>query len=161
MDRRTILAGLGAFAVAACSRQSSGAASSAATSPRKLPHMQVHKSTGCTCCGPWVEHMKSAGFTADVHEVADVGPVKTRLGVPPNLMSCHTAEVDGYFLEGHVPAADALRLLDERPMARGLTVPGMPLGSPGMEVPGQSQAYDVLLVSADGSTRVFAHHGEV
>lgn len=158
MDRRTILAGIGSFAVAACSRQSSGAATSVAPSPRKAPHLQVHKSTGCTCCDAWVAHMKSAGFTANVDEVADVGPVKSRLGVPANLVSCHTAEVDGYFLEGHVPAADALRLLVERPTAKGLTVPGMPLGSPGMEVPGQSQAYDVLLVAADGSTRKFAHH---
>jgi hypothetical protein len=90
----------------------------------------------------------------------NLGPVKERVGVPPAMGSCHTGEVEGYFVEGHVPAADIKRLLKEKPKARGLTVPGMPAGSPGMEVPsGQVDPYDVLLVAKDGSTSVFAHHG--
>lgn len=157
MDRRRIVNGIGWIALAVCSRRAPGAAGQAAEASR----LKVHKTAGCTCCELWVQHMKSAGFAAEVREVPDIGTVKARLGVPPELASCHTAEVEGYFLEGHVPAADARRLLDERPKARGLSVPGMPLGSPGMEVPGQSQAYDVLLVAADGSSRVYAHHAAI
>jgi len=91
--------------------------------------------------------------------MSNVGPVKERVGVPAAMSSCHTAEVSGYFVEGHVPAEDVIRLLKERPQARGLTVPGMPMGSPGMEVPGQNQPFDVFLVALDGATVLFAHHG--
>jgi hypothetical protein len=120
----------------------------------------VHKTPSCGCCGEWVEHMRQAGFQATVVEAADLSPIKAKVGLPYGLGSCHTAEVEGYFVEGHVPAQDVQRLLAERPDALGLTVPGMPLGSPGMEVPsGQVDAYDVLLVRRDGTTEVFAHHG--
>lgn len=122
--------------------------------------MTVYKDQGCGCCDLWVEHLEKAGFTVEVHEMSDMGPTKVRLGVPPAMRSCHTGEVSGYFLEGHVPAADVLRLLRERPDARGLAVPGMPLGSPGMEVQGHSQPYDVLLVAKDGKTSVYAHYGK-
>lgn len=124
-------------------------------------HLVVHKHPSCGCCVLWVDHMRAAGFTVDVREHEDMGPVKQRVGLPPAKGSCHTAEVDGYFIEGHVPAADVARLLDERPDARGLTVPGMPAGSPGMEVPdGTVHPYAVELVHRDGTTSVWARHGE-
>jgi hypothetical protein len=129
-------------------------------SPADLPPLTVYKSPTCTCCVKWVEHMREAGFVVTVNDVDNVHPVKMRVGVPPGKGSCHTAEVAGYFLEGHVPAPDVKRLLKERPAAKGLAVPGMPIGSPGMEVPdGRAQAYDVELVATDGSTSRFSSHG--
>jgi hypothetical protein len=126
-----------------------------------LPSVTVYKSASCGCCVKWVEHMRKAGFEVTVNDVDNVHPVKMRVGVPPAKGSCHTAEVGGYFLEGHVPASDVKRLLAERPAAKGLAVPGMPMGSPGMEVPdGRTQAYDVELVAKDGSTSRFSRHGE-
>ena len=105
--------------------------------------------------------MRKAGFEVTVNDVDNVNPVKMRVGVPPAKGSCHTSEVAGYFLEGHVPASDVKRLLAERPAAKGLVVPGMPMGSPGMEVPdGRTQAYDVELVAKDGTTSRFSRHGE-
>ena len=120
----------------------------------------VYKNESCGCCKLWVQPLQKAGFEVQVNDVSNLGPIKERVGIPPAMGSCHTAEVGGYFVEGHVPADDIKRLLRERPDARGLTVPGMPAGSPGMEVPsGQVQPYDVLLVSKTGTTSVFAHHG--
>jgi len=122
--------------------------------------ISVHKSESCGCCKVWVEHLEKAGFTVKVQNVDNLADIKERVGVPYGKGSCHTAEVGGYFVEGHVPAQDIKRLLRERPNAKGLTVPGMPLGSPGMEVPsGQVDPYDVLLVGKDGNTTVYAHHG--
>jgi hypothetical protein len=103
--------------------------------------------------------MRAAGFTVDVRTVSDMATVKTEAGVPVGGGSCHTAHVGEYFVEGHVPASDIKRLLAERPDAKGLTVPGMVPGSPGMEQGGVSEPYDVLLVAKDGTTTVFAHHG--
>ena len=126
-----------------------------------LPAVTVYKSPTCGCCIKWVEHMRKAGFEVTVNDVDNVHPVKLRVGVPPGKGSCHTAEVAGYFLEGHVPAPDVKRLLVERPAAKGLAVPGMPAGSPGMEMPdGRIQTYDVELVAKDGSTSRFSRHGE-
>ena len=120
----------------------------------------VHKNETCSCCHEWVEHLKKNGFRVVVHDVSNLGPVKERVGVPYGMGSCHTAEVGGYFLEGHVPAADIARLLEEHPRVKGLTVPGMPIGAPGMEIEGQeAQPYDVHLVAPDGSTSIYAHHG--
>jgi hypothetical protein len=125
-----------------------------------VPRIIVNKTPTCGCCGLWVRHLQQAGFTTDVRDMDDLGAVKERVGIPYGLGSCHTAEVDGYFVEGHVPADDIKRLLRERPDARGLTVPGMPAGSPGMEVPsGKIDRYDVLLVGKDGKTSVYATHG--
>ena len=124
-----------------------------------LPKMVVHKSPSCGCCSVWVEHVRAAGFQVEVRDRDDLQPVKQRLGVPYGKGSCHTAEVGGYFVEGHVPAADIQRLLQEKPKARGLTVPGMPAGSPGMEMPdGSVQAYAVELVGGDGESTVYARH---
>ena len=116
-----------------------------------LPKMIVTKDPNCGCCGGWVEHMKAAGFPVEVITSSDVDQVKLRLGVPDDLASCHTAEVSGYVVEGHVPADAVKRLLAEKPQARGLAVPGMPMGSPGMEVAGKApESYEVVLF---GSSR--------
>ncbi len=127
---------------------------------KALLPVDVHRSPTCGCCMKWVEHLRDAGFQVRVHEHDDMQPIKKRLGVPETARSCHTAEVGGYFVEGHMPAADIKRLLGDKPQARGIAVPGMPLGSPGMEVPdGTVQPYEVQLVGRDGKTRVYARHG--
>jgi hypothetical protein len=126
----------------------------------RLPSVLVHKDPACGCCAKWVEHLRAAGFTVTVDESAPMDAVKQRAGVPADKRSCHTAEVGGYFIEGHVPAQDIVRLVTEKPRARGLAAPGMPMGAPGMEMPGMPPAkYAVELVHADGSTEVFAEHG--
>ncbi len=123
-----------------------------------LPRMTVTRDPNCGCCGNWVAHVKAAGFPVEMVEAADVMPLKARLGVPDALMSCHTAEIAGYVVEGHVPAEAIKRLLAERPQAKGIAVAGMPVGSPGMEVPGQApEAYEVVLF-ASGDQRLFARY---
>jgi hypothetical protein len=120
----------------------------------------VHKNPSCGCCELWVEHLRKAGYRVEVRDEEDLNAVKERLGVPYGKGSCHTAEVEGYIVEGHVPVEDIERLLAEKPDARGLVLPGMPLGSPGMEVPdGTVQPYTVELVQRDGTTVAFAAHG--
>ena len=109
----------------------------------------VHKDPNCGCCAGWVQHLKAAGFAVTVEETANLQVVRRRLRVPADLAACHTAEVDGYVLEGHVPAIAVRRLLEKRPAATGLAVPGMPVGSPGMEG-GAPQPYDVVLFGASG-----------
>ena len=123
----------------------------------ELPAMTIWKSPWCGCCGKWVEHMRAAGFEVQVNEVEDLSVVKRMAAVPNDLESCHTARVGGYTVEGHVPAADIIRLLDEQPDAHGLVVPDMPSGSPGMEN-GERDPYDVLLLRRDGETEVFSSH---
>lgn len=124
-----------------------------------LPLLVVHKSPSCGCCGLWVEHMQQAGFPVEVRDTVEPNAIKERLGVPYGKGSCHTAEVAGYVVEGHVPADDVKRLLAERPDAMGLVLPGMPLGSPGMETPdGRTDAYTVELIANDGTTSTFAQH---
>jgi hypothetical protein len=119
----------------------------------------IYKSPTCGCCAKWVDHVRAAGFVATVHDTEAMDAVKRRQGVPAALQSCHTALVGGYVVEGHVPAADVLRLLREKPAAvKGLAVPGMPAGSPGMEMGGQVDRYDVVAFNRDGSTKVFAKH---
>lgn len=120
--------------------------------------IDVYKSPSCGCCGKWVEHLRAHGFTVRAHDTDDVASHKYRLGLPAGLGSCHTAEVNGYLVEGHVPAGDIWRLLKEKPAARGLTVPGMPTGSPGMEQGSRKDRYDVLLVKRDGKTRTYSRY---
>ena len=116
------------------------------SAPAQAAEMTVYKSAYCGCCGSWVDHMERAGHKVKVINTEDMETVKKIMGVPEPLHSCHTAMVDGYLLEGHVPAKDVDRLLAERPKARGLAVPGMPIGSPGMEMPGETpDKYDVIL----------------
>lgn len=125
----------------------------------KLPPMVVHKSPTCGCCALWVDHMREAGFAVEVVETDQLAALKERVGIPYAKGSCHTAEVGGYFVEGHVPAEDVKRLLREKPKAKGLVLPGMPMGSPGMEMPdGRKQPYTVELVDPDGNTREYAKH---
>lgn len=126
-----------------------------------LPPMMVYKTPTCNCCKLWVEHMEKAGFKVTVRNTPQMSPVIQKFGVPATLGACHTASVGGYFVEGHVPASDVKRLLKEKPDALGITVPGMPLGSPGMEVPsGQTQPYTVTLVNKDGSLSIFSSHSK-
>lgn len=118
----------------------------------------VHKTPWCGCCSDWVEHLRQHGMAVTVHEHDDLEPIKARLGVPAPLGSCHTAEVAGYVIEGHVPASEIERLVDQRDDdVRGLAVPGMPAGSPGMEMPGRVDEYAVLAFD-DDSVRVFARY---
>ena len=123
-----------------------------------LPPMTVYKSATCGCCTGWVEHARTNGFTVRTVDTEDLGSVKRELGVPERLASCHTVVVGAYVIEGHVPAMDVKRLLAERPDVRGLAVPGMPIGSPGMEQgpPSAYQRYDVLTFTRAGLTTVFA-----
>lgn len=124
-----------------------------------LPQVLVYKSPTCGCCQSWSEHMQAAGFPVETRDTQNLDAIKAEAGVPFGQGSCHTAKVGDYFVEGHVPADDVKRLLAERPDALGLAVPGMPIGSPGMEQGDAREPYDVLLVAKDGSTTVFAHHG--
>ena len=119
--------------------------------------IDVYKSATCGCCENWVEHLKEQGFDPVPHTVEAIEPVKTKFGVPRAVFSCHTAVIDGYVIEGHVPAADIDRLLKQRPAVMGLAVPGMPVGSPGME--GKNpKPYDVLTFDNNGTTQVFSSH---
>ncbi len=119
----------------------------------------VYKDPNCGCCRKWVDYMRDAGYSVEARNTRDLLAIKAEHGVPNQARSCHTAIVGGYFIEGHVPAADVRRLLTERPDIRGLSAPGMPIGSPGMEVPGKApQPYQVLAIASDGTPTVFASH---
>ena len=120
--------------------------------------MTIMKSPSCGCCSKWVEHVRAHGFDAKVVNVDDIMAVKAKAGVPEKLASCHTTLVGGYVVEGHVPAADIKKLLAQKPKAKGIAVPGMPMGSPGMEHGDHKQPYQTLLIKADGSTSIFARH---
>lgn len=121
------------------------------------PLVEVFKSPTCGCCTQWVAHLRENGFEVRAHDVEDVGAARARVGMPDRYASCHSARVEGYAIEGHVPAADIRRLLKERPAAVGLAVPSMPPGSPGME--GERKIpYDTLLVGQMGTARVYARH---
>ncbi|RYF17411.1 MAG: DUF411 domain-containing protein [Comamonadaceae bacterium] len=128
--------------------------------PRVL--VEVWKDPNCGCCGDWVKHLQDQGFATRLNDTGN-NAMRAKLGIPANLGSCHTALVGGYAVEGHVPAREIRRLLREKPQAVGLTVPGMPVGSPGMDGPAygnRRDPYDVLLVLKDGSTRVFASYNK-
>ena len=183
----TFFAGLLVLSLASCAASTSATAVSSLSSPESavatnkldvispqvavsdtllnknsvLPEMTVYKSPTCGCCTSWVEHMQKSGFNVSVVETDDLNSIKNKLGVPTELASCHTAKVGNYFIEGHVPADDVKRLIQENSNARGIGVPGMPLGSPGMEVPsGDVQPYTVTQVSKDGSLSIFSSHSK-
>lgn len=123
------------------------------------PTVHVYKTPTCGCCGKWVAHLEANGFTTTVTEMDDLADVKAKHNVPQEAQSCHTGVVDGYVIEGHVPAADVHRLLKERPAVLGIAVPGMPIGSPGMEVPGQkAQPFRTMSFDKQGELKVFASH---
>src|SRR5215203_2761899 len=145
--RRSVLAGFASAALAAGLRPSAA---------QPLPKIVVTKDPSCGCCSGWIDHLRASGFKAEVIESPEVNRLKVRLGVPQDLASCHTAEIGGYVIEGHVPAEAIKRLLAEKPAGRGLAVPGMPVGSPGMEVEGAApEPYEVVLFSPSGQ-RTFA-----
>ena len=145
LPRRSLLAGLALSTLA-------GGVS--AQSPKRLT---AYKTPWCGCCGGWIAHMRAAGWTVEVIEREDLAPIRAQHGIPDRLASCHTAVVGAYAIEGHVPARDVDRLLQERPAARALSAPGMPAGSPGMEAAGR-EPYTTILILNDGSTRVFGRH---
>lgn len=149
MKRRHILSALNASVIAAAMP---------ALARNQLPLVEVFKSPTCGCCGAWVDHLKSAGFPVKVVEVDDTTATRKRYGLPDKFGSCHTGIVNGYVVEGHVPAAEVKRLLTAKPAAIGLAVPGMPIGSPGMEQGGRKDPYDVFLIDKSGRETVFAHY---
>ena len=146
MKSRTLLKIFAPLALLACAEMAAAAT------------LVVTKSASCGCCKHWVEHMKKAGFKVEVHDVEDVAQTAKRLGVPDRLRSCHTSEIGGYVIEGHVPAADVKRLLATKPKATGIAVPGMVVGSPGMEQGDRKEPYQVVLFDKSGKTKVFASH---
>ena len=158
ISRRGLLRRAGGFGLAAVAGGFSVACTAAATKP--VP-MTVHKDPNCGCCAAWAERMAASGhFAPTLVDHVNLIEVKTRLGVPPELAACHTTEVGGYVVEGHVPAADIVRLLRDKPAGIvGLGVPGMPAGSPGMEMPdGRRDPYEVIAFTADGRATIFARH---
>ncbi len=153
MPRRHLLAAFGLIGVAAVAPRLARAAAEPLA-------VEVWKDPSCGCCKDWVAHMQDNGFAVTVHESGN-NAVRSRLGLPQKLGSCHTALVGGYLIEGHVPAGDVRKLLAQKPKALGLAVPGMPVGSPGMDgavYGGRRDPYDVLLVARDGNTRVFSSY---
>lgn len=149
IDRRRALLAAGATALAPLAR---------AKTPTQS--VTIYKDPSCGCCGSWVDHLKRAGFTTTVDDSQDMAQIKTKLGVPADLTSCHTGVTGGYVIEGHVPAADIKKLLKTKPKAVGIAVPGMPANSPGMEAPGApNERYTVWLFRKDGTRSAFAQHG--
>ena len=128
-----------------------------AAQEKTFSKITVYKSPTCRCCRKWIKHLETNGFIVEALNREDMRNVKREMGIEPKYQSCHTATVDGYYIEGHVPADDIKRLLTEKPKATGLAVPGMPKGSPGMEVGGKDP-YSVLLVKEEGSTEVYSKH---
>ena len=147
MKRRNTLAAIASLILLAISSpsQSSG------------PLVTVFKTSTCACCGKWVEHLRANGFAVKVQEVNDTAGYERQYRVPRTMESCHTAVVNGYTIEGHVPAADIKRLLNEKPKAVGLAVPGMPVGSPGMDA-AHSDAFSVFVFDEGGRTSVYARY---
>lgn len=137
------------------------ALSGAAQAQAELPTVTMVKDPFCGCCEAWADHMRAAGFKVDVSTNDDMSQIKAQFGVSEKLASCHTASVAGYVIEGHVPASSVKKLIREKPQAKGLTVPGMPMGSPGMEVAGQpAERYDVLLFNGEATKRFESYQGD-
>lgn len=147
MKRRAVLTSLAAVAAAL---------SLPGLAKEALPPVQAFKNPSCGCCGAWVKHMQAAGFAVTVTDVDDTSGARRKYGLPDRFGSCHTAVVGGYVVEGQVPANDVKKLLAMKPVAVGLAVPGMPVGSPGMEMGSRRDSYQVLLVAKDGRERVFS-----
>lgn len=142
--------------LAGCGSGAGSAQEQAASAPAG-PLVTVYKTPSCACCRKWVDHIEAAGFRVETVDMNDLSQIKAQHGVPQGLASCHTAVVEGYAVEGHVPADAIRRLLAERPKARGIAVPGMPMGSPGMEGP-YKQDYEVYTYDDTGPTGIFSAH---
>lgn len=121
--------------------------------------MVVYQDPGCGCCSMWVDHIRAAGIDVEIRKTSNISMIKRQYGVARELQSCHTGMIDGYIVEGHVPAEDVLRMLEERPEIKGLSVPGMPIGSPGMEQgdPANYQSYDVVAFDGTGTMTRYRH----
>lgn len=161
MGKNVITFGISAIAVTALGLAVAAQQKApATTAAQALPKVTVYKTSSCGCCRLWVDHMKANGFEVQAMDVssADVRNVSKMAGLKDEDTSCHTAKIGAYTVEGHVPAADIKRLLKEKPAVAGLAVPGMPMGSPGMEQGGVKDAYDVLAFKKDGTSTVFAKH---
>ena len=154
MRRQVLVRSAGALAMSFLS----GLPALAAT---PLPPVEVFKNPSCGCCGAWVDHLTQAGFQVKVTDVSDTAVIRKQHGLADKFGSCHTAIVAGYVIEGHVPAKDVKRLLASRITALGLAVPGMPVGSPGMESGKHQDAYQVLLIDKQGRDRVFASYPQI
>jgi hypothetical protein len=151
ITRRAVIMACGVIAAARISSAASG---------KPAPAMKVYRNPGCGCCEKWVTKMRTEGFAATIEDRDDLDQMKKKLGIPDDLAACHTGLVAGYVLEGHVPVDDVRRLLRERPAALGLAVPGMPVGSPGMEgEDGTTEPFVVWLFEKNGERRQFAKHG--
>jgi hypothetical protein len=124
----------------------------------KLPPVTAYRNPGCGCCEKWAGLLTQAGFEVTMTDDPALNERRAKLGVPAEIAGCHTAQMGDYIIEGHVPPEDILRFLAEKPAARGLAVPGMPMDSPGMETDGPADAYDVLIFMADGSSKLYARH---
>ncbi|OED51041.1 metal-binding protein [Endozoicomonas sp. (ex Bugula neritina AB1)] len=133
-------------------------ASLSALAAETFSTIMVYKSPTCGCCTEWVKHLEENGFKVMSHNVQDVGKYKEKANLPYGMGSCHTAFVDGYAIEGHVPASDIRRMLTEKPAIRGIAVPGMPMGSPGMEYGDRKDAYKVVSFTKDGKTGVYSEY---
>lgn len=153
-----IIVAVGAFAYAG--DESSNAAPEKPKTVGYRPSILVYKDRHCDCCERWVQHLEANRFVVRVENVDNLGEIKRRLGIPRDKDACHTGVIEGYFVEGHVPAEDIKRLIRTRPEAKGLVVPGMPIGSPGMEQGKLVHPYDVLLMDGAGKLTVVAHHGK-
>lgn len=152
-----IIAAIGSLAYAA---DQSNLLPEKASNTGYRPSIVVYKNFHCDCCERWVEHLEAHRFNVRVENVDDLGKVKERFGIPRDKDACHTGEIEGYFIEGHVPAEDIKRIIRTKPDAKGLLVPGMPIGSPGMEQGNKRAPYDVLLVDKSGNTSVFTRYGK-
>jgi hypothetical protein len=150
LDRRAVLLLAAALATAPA----------ACGAPARKLAIKVYKDAACGCCTAWAERLTEAGFDVTIDDAQDMAAIKTKYGVPDDLASCHTGVIDGYTIEGHVPPDDIKRLVKKRPKGKGLAVPGMPVNSPGMEVPGMAdETYTVWLFQKDGKRTAYARHG--
>lgn len=146
INRRNLLVGAASFAV------------SMPALATNYPAVAAYRNPGCGCCEKWAERLKLAGFTVTMEDDPSLDERRAKLGVPADLAGCHSATMGDYVIEGHVPPEDIVRFLAEKPKARGLAVPGMPLGSPGMESSEPAEAYEVFIFTADGKSEVYARH---
>ncbi len=149
LNRRRLLRGSTAAALAAFAAPALAAS---------YPPIAAYRNPGCSCCEKWAAHLTANGFEVTMKDDTELDKRRAAAGVPADIAGCHTAYMSDYIIEGHVPAVDIIRFLAERPDARGLAVPGMPVGSPGMESDGAADKYDVMLFMADGLSRIYVSH---
>lgn len=158
LGSRSLVIAAAVLAVAGAGMAMATVPQARSAAPQKLPAVTVYKDPNCGCCSLWVRHMEQAGFPVTAVDTSEMPSIRRKHGVLQHLQSCHTAVVDGFVVEGHVPAEDVKRLLTSRPAVKGIAVPGMPIGSPGMEQGTTKHPYSVLTFDEEGRTTVFARH---